>query len=123
MRRYVVVLAFFHAVAWAQYPPFPTAFPDGARVLEPAETRQWLTGKVAHMTYANGAQVRVEYKERYAFLNTGAAADSGTWRVEAGQVCIDWQRFPPGCFDVRAVGDVMYAKRATNGEIVRMELR
>jgi hypothetical protein len=40
--------------------------------------------------------------------------------VEGSQICIDWQRFPAGCFEVRAVSGALYAKRATNGEIVLM---
>lgn len=102
---------------------FPTAFPDGAVVLAPEDLQKKLTGHATDMTYANGAKVRVEYKDTYAYLNVANASDSGKWRVEGSQVCIDWSRFPAGCFEVRAVGDVLYAKRATNGEIVQMPLK
>ena len=108
-------------LAWAQAPAsFPTEFPEGAVVVEPAALQKRLTGLVTHMKYANGAQVRLEYKDTYAYVNAGNSSDSGKWRVEGSQVCIDWQRFPAGCFEVRAVGDALYAKRAINGEIVLM---
>lgn len=102
---------------------FPTEFPEGAVVVAPAELQKRLTGQVIHMTYANGAQVRLEYKDTYAYLNVGNASDSGKWRTEGSQVCIDWARFPAGCFEVRDVKGVLYAKRMTNGEIVAMPLK
>jgi hypothetical protein len=102
---------------------FPTEFAEGAAVLAPAELQKRLTGQVVNMTYANGAKVRVEYKDSYAYLNTGNAQDSGKWRVEGSQVCIDWARFNPVCFEVRDVKGALYAKRAANGEIVAMPLQ
>ena len=122
MKLAMCLLAWVPVVALAQA-TFPTVFPEGATVLEPAVLQQRLTGKVVTMTYANGANVRVEYKTDYAYLNVGNATDSGKWRVDGAQVCVDWARFPTACFEARAVGDALYAKRATNGEIVLMTLQ
>lgn len=119
MRLLVTSLVLSPLVCLAQ-DSFPTVFPDGARPLESAVLQQKLTGKVASLTYANGIKVRVEYKTDYAFVNTRNASDSGKWRVEGSAMCFDWQRFPPGCSEVRSVGDVLFLKRVTNGEIVQM---
>lgn len=89
-------------MGWAQT-AFPTEFPTGAVEVDPPALQQRLTGKIMNMTYASGHQVRLEYKERFAYLNVGNASDTGLWRVEPGQVCIDWQRFAAGCFAVKAV--------------------
>lgn len=119
---WMAAVALLPVMAWAQA-AFPTEFPAGAMVMEPSAVQQRLSGKVVNMTYANGQQVRLEYKERYAYLNVGNASDTGLWRAEPGRVCIEWQRFAAGCFEVRSVGEVLYAKRATNGEIVLMNLQ
>lgn len=122
MKNCMVVWALVPVVALAQA-AFPTEFPAGATALEPAVLQQKLTGKVVNMTYANGAKVRVEYKADYAYLNTGNASDSGKWRVEGSQVCIDWAKFSAVCFEARALGDALYAKRTANGEIVLMGMQ
>lgn len=121
MRTLLIGWLFAPALVLAQA-GFPTEFPPGAVTVPPDDLQKKLTGRVAQMKYANGAEVRVEYRDSYAYINVGNSSDSGKWRVQATQVCIDWQRFPAGCFEVRAVGDVLYAKRATNGEIVAMPL-
>jgi hypothetical protein len=116
-----VVLCSALSVAWAQAPvAFPTEFPEGAVVMEPAALVQRLTGAVIHVKYADGTEARVEYKDTYAFLNAGNRTDSGKWRVQNSQICVDWQRSRAGCVEVRTVGDALYAKRAINGEIVRV---
>lgn len=122
MRHLIAVFAAIPFFAWGQA-NFPTDFPSGAVALEPSVVQQKLTDQVFDLTYANGQQVRVEYKQRFAYVNTANASDSGAWHVEPGKVCVAWQRFPAGCFEVRAVGDLLYAKRAINGEIVLMKMR
>lgn len=122
MRNWVWGVLMVPVLAVAQA-GFPTEFPEGAAVLAPVELQKRLTGQVTHMTYANGTKVRVEYKDTYAYLNTGNAQDSGKWRTEGSQVCIDWTRFNAVCFEVRDVKGALYAKRTTNGEIVAMPLQ
>lgn len=122
MRLLITSLALSPLVCFAQG-SFPTAFPDGALPLEPAVLQQKLTGKVVNLTYANGVKVRVEYKTDYAFVNTANASDNGKWHVEGSAMCFDWKRFPPGCSEVRSVGDALFLKRVTNGEIVQMHFQ
>jgi hypothetical protein len=102
---------------------FPTEFPVGATPLQRDDLQKKLAGRVVQMTYANGAEVRLEFKDTYAYVNSGKSSDTGTWRVQESQLCIDWQRFPSGCSDVRVVSELLYVKRVTNGEIVQMVLK
>lgn len=122
MRKWVASVLCVPVWAFAQV-DFPKEFPAGAAVVEAAELQKKLTGRVAEMTYADRAEVRVEYRDTYAYLNVGQTSDTGKWRVDGSQVCIDWRRFSLVCFEVRAVGDTLYAKRAVNGEIVQMRLK
>ena len=119
MRTLMIGLLFVPVLALAQ-PAFPTEFPAGAVALSSDDLQKRLTGNVIGMKYANGADVRLEFKDTYAYVNSGNSSDSGKWRVEGSQLCIDWQRFQSGCSDVRIVGNALYVKRVTNGEIVQM---
>lgn len=122
MRSLLIGWLFAPVLALAQA-GFPTEFPAGAVPVPPDDLQKKLTGRVAHMTYANGAEVRLEYKEAYAYVNSGNRSDSGKWRTEGSKLCIEWQRFPSGCSEVRTVADVLYVKRFANGEIVAMPLK
>ena len=102
---------------------FPTEFAADAVPLQPDELQKRLTGRVAQMKYANGADVRLEFKDTYAFVNSGNNSDSGKWRVDGTKLCTEWQRFPSGCSEVRAKGDLLYVKRVMNGEIVQMVMK
>lgn len=120
-----------HGFSWLAFLPglvlaqasFPTEFPAGAARLEPAELQRRLTGQVFDVTYAGGQAVRLEYREGHAYVNAGNASDSGTWRVEASSVCVEWRRFQGGCSEVRLDGEALLAKRIANGEIVRLNPR
>lgn len=102
---------------------FPNDFPANAIELSPEALRGLLVGKVATSKPVNGPEVKVTYKDTYAFLNVGNLADSGKWRVEGSSVCIDWQKIKPSCGEVRAVGDAIYIKRGSNGEVVLQDLK
>ena len=101
----------------------PTVFPSEAVPLTPEALKQRLAGKAFLVRPAAGAEMRLQYQETDALINIGNSSDSGKWRVEGSSVCVDWQKFPPGCSEVRLVGDVMYTKRASNGEIVILQPR
>ena len=61
------------------------------------------------------------YRGDFAFVNIGNASDSGKWRVEGSSVCNDWRNLRPSCSEVRLLGDVMYVKRANNGEVIAVQ--
>ena len=119
MRAILIGLACLPMWALAQA-PFATEFPDGAAVVAADDLQKRLTGRVFQMKYANGTDVRLEFKETYAYANSGSRPDSGKWRTDGSKLCIEWQRFPSGCSEVRTVADALYVKRFTNGEIVQM---
>ena len=122
MRIALAACLFAPVLALAQA-GFPTEFPAGAETLQPDDLQKKLAGRVVQMKYANGADVRLEFKDAYAYVDSGRSSDSGKWRVHESQLCIDWQRFPSGCSQVRTVGDALYVKRLTNGEVVQMVLK
>lgn len=103
--------------------PLATEFPAGAVALDPQALKTLLLGKVATTQVATGPVLKVTYKDTYAFLNAGNFTDSGKWRVEGSSVCIDWQKIKPSCTEVRTVGDVIYIKRSSNGEVVRQTMQ
>ena len=119
MRTILIGLACLPVWALAQA-PFATDFPGGAAVVAADDLQKKLTGRVFQMKYANGTDVRLEFKDTYAYVNSGSSSDSGKWRTEGSKLCIEWQRFPSGCSEVRTVAEALYLKRFANGEIVQL---
>jgi hypothetical protein len=101
--------------------PAPTEFPSNAIPVASEALKQRLMGKVFLVNPVIGAPLRVEYRDTYAFVNVGNFSDSGKWRVEGSSICVDWKKVSPSCSDARLVGDILYVKRANNGEIVVMQ--
>lgn len=119
MRRLLALLLI--PVAALAQAPVPTEFPGDAAPLASEALRQRLIGKVFHVQPVIGAPLRVEYRDTYAFVNVGNFNDSGKWRIEGSSICVDWKRAPPSCSDARQAGDILYVKRASNGEVVAMQ--
>ena len=107
------------AVAFAQA-SFPTQWPNGAEALSPDTLRERLVGKSFIAKSVTGPDVRTEYQDTVAFINVGTTSDSGPWRTEGSAVCNEWKKLRPACSEIRAVGDLLYVKRANNGEIMAM---
>ena len=120
MRMHIATLLLVSPLAAAQA-SFPTDFPDGAQPLAPEALKERIAGKVFVTKPAAGNELRVQYDENYAFINVGRNSDSGKWRIEGSSICYAWQKFPQGCSEVRTVGDVLYIKRYSNGEVATME--
>ena len=118
MRLLLAVLV-LPAAALAQT-TFPTEFPADAQPVSAEALRQRVSGKVFKIKYSDGTSLRLEYKNSgYAFIDTSRGfRDTGKWRVEGEKLCIDWQKIPGGCSDVRMKGDVIHLKRVSNGEVV-----
>jgi hypothetical protein len=122
MRHALLLSLLLPTLAPAQ-PALQTEFPPAAAPLAPDALKQLLTGKVFTVNPASGPEMRLEYRDSYAYVNVGNRSDSGKWRVEGSAACIDWKVFPPGCSEFRLLGDVLYTKRASNGEVVVMRPR
>lgn len=122
MRPPLLVLALIPVIALAQA-SFPTTFPPDAVPIAPETVKQRLSGKVFFIKPATGAEIRVQYQDTHAFTSAGGFSDSGRWRVEGSSVCVEWQKIPPSCSELRMLGDVLYTKRGSNGEVVAMQER
>lgn len=101
-------------------PAFPTEFPAGSSPLSPEPLTKLVAGKVFKLKPATGAEIRVEYRDDWAYFNVGNSSDSGKWKAEGSAICVDWKRIPPGCSEMRMVGDTLYTKRVSNGEVLPM---
>jgi hypothetical protein len=99
---------------------FTTDWPTGAQPLTPDLLRQRLIGKKFAAKPTTGPEVRTEYQETYTFINVGDVSDSGTWRTEGSAVCAEWRKLRPSCSEIRLVGEVLYVKRANNGEVIAL---
>lgn len=102
--------------------PLVTEFPPEAVSISGDAIRARLGNKVFNLQYASGPPFRVEYKASgYAFVNVGTGArDTGKWNAEDNRLCVQWERFPSGCSEVRAGKDALYVKRLSNGEIIAL---
>jgi hypothetical protein len=99
---------------------FPTDWPASAQLLTADALRQRLVGKTFVAKSVTGSDVRTEYQETFAYINVGETSDSGKWRTEGSTVCNEWKRLRPACSEIRAVGDLLYVRRANNGEIMAL---
>ena len=115
--RILAALLLVPSIAICQV-PFPSACPSEATTPTAETLKQRLTGKSFVAKPVVGSEFRIEYQEVYAFINIGGASDSGRWHTEGSSVCVDWRTFPPACSEARFVGDLVYIKRSSNGEII-----
>jgi hypothetical protein len=99
---------------------FPTDWPSGAQPLTAEALRQRLVGKTFVGKSATSPELRIEYHETYAYLNTAGISDSGKWKTEGSTVCNEWRTLRHACSEFRAVGEVLYVKRANNGEVMAL---
>jgi len=97
---------------------FPTEWPSGAEPLTPEALRQRLVGRTFVAKSLTSPEVRIQFGETYAYLNIGDTRDTGKWRTEGSTVCNEWSKLRHACSEYRTVGDVLYVKRANNGEIM-----
>ncbi len=119
MRLVCLILA-APALAWSQSTA-PTTFPIDAVAMTPEALRGRLADKVFIAKPLTDPEIRVQYKGEFAFINIGSASDTGKWRTEGSTVCYEWRRFPASCSQAMLLGDVLYIKRANNGEVIAMQ--
>ena len=107
-------------LAAAAQTALPTNFPDNAVPLTNEALRERVAGKAFRVKPQDGNTMRLEYRTGgYAYIDTSTGfRDSGPWRVEEGKLCADWGKVTGGCSEVRAVGDALYIKRVSNGEVL-----
>jgi hypothetical protein len=103
----------------------PQEFPPGAAALPANQLKGRLNDRVYGAKMADGRSYRFEWKSSgYFFLNVdNGFSDSGKWRIEDSRVCSEMQKLGTLCQEMRTVGDALYLKRATNGEVVALQPR
>lgn len=121
--RYLVLSVMFLAACGVQA-QVQVQFPPQAVQLDDAAVQQKITGRVYAGTLGSTQdRWRMEFKDTFVWINTSRNyQDRGKWRVEKGQLCIDWTRNARvACSDVRFVGDnMMLVFRET--ELIEMKL-
>ena len=115
--RSFLLFVFVPAIALAQ-PAIPTEFPPEAQLFAPDALKERMAGKTFTFVSVAGDTVRIQYQESHAYFNVGRANDSGKWRVEGSSICYEWRNFPRGCSEHRQVGELVYVKRPSTGEVV-----
>lgn len=98
-------------------------FPPTAVALEPAALQARLAGQVFRTVDGQGRSWRLEYSRLgHLFVDIGSGfRDDGPYRVEGSQVCVRLQRSGASCTEYRLAGDVLYLKRSSNGEILKLD--
>ena len=130
MRKHLLIAAALLscAVARSQSPPAAVGaaadFPAGAQVPGATELAGRLSGRTYVTKLANGVSWRMEFNTSgYAFFNISTGGrDSAKWRAEEGRACFEFRgTFPSGCSEFRVLGDGLYLKRASTGEVLALE--
>jgi hypothetical protein len=118
MIRLLLIFLLLSPLARAQTPA-ATVFPAEAAPLNSEAMVKMFTGKVFTYKSASGVDVRLQYdSDNFAFVNIGEIRDSGKWRIENSTVCVEWQKSPPFCSEIRVAGDVIYAQRVGGKTVV-----
>jgi hypothetical protein len=101
------------------------AFPERSTPVTGDLIKERLAGKVFSVKPADGSTWRLEFKTSGdLFLDTDRGyRDYGTWRVEGNNWCADLRKTGVSCSELRQLEEVLYYKRASNGEVVAMTLR
>ena len=114
----ILILLLLPALASAQ--SGTTEFPADAKPLETQALQERLKNQVFYIRIGR-AESRMEFKDNgYVFVNAAnGSTDSGKWRVEGSSICSELRRAAGGCSEVRlVVGELLYLKRLSNGEVV-----
>lgn len=104
---------------------FPTEYPAEAKPVAGSEIANRLTGKAFQVTTVTSGNWRLQFdKLGYAFVDTdNGYRDNGPWRVQGERWCTNMSKTGDQCADLYAVGETLYYKRNSNGEVVSMTLR
>jgi outer membrane protease len=116
---FALCVAFASAAVPAQT-QLPVDFPANAVSISADVLKVRLADRVFGAKMTDGKDWRWEWKANGDIvLNISTSySDTGKWRTEDGKVCVVMTKSGPACSDMRLVGDVLYMKRASNGEVV-----
>ena len=119
MHRFVWAVLLVPCLALAQ-PAMPTTFAADAEPLAPDALRERLAGKTFTFKPVVGDHVRLQFEPGHVYSNVGSASDNGKWRTEHSTICIEFRKWPSSCTEARLVGDALYIKRVSTGEVVML---
>lgn len=124
MRPYLGIAILSANLALAQPSP-PQSFPEGSVPVPGDSIKEHLSGKVYTVKPVDGSTWRMEFKtsgDMYLDTDRGYR-DYGTWRVDGNRWCADLRKTGVTCSELHQRGEVLFYKRASNGEVVPMTLR
>jgi hypothetical protein len=103
--------------------PMPTEFPPGAQPVTAAQISERLKGQTFKSTLSNGVVWRMEHNNSgymFADISTGGR-NTAKWHAEDGRACYEFRLSPVACSEVRLVGDKLYLKRSSTGEVIALD--
>lgn len=117
-------LALFFTVSASAQTAIPTEFPADAVPLSAPALTERLSGKVFHLKMADGTDWRYQFQGGFFFFNiSNGHNDSGPWRIEGSSLCLNLKKSAASCSEMRFKGDLLFIKRASNGEVATLVLR
>lgn len=118
--RFAAILALPASVAAQQFnalqSPHGSTFPPGAQQLKPEELKQRVADKsFEYKVIGGGVQFKGEY---FTALSGTGFTVSGKYTVDGSTVCFGVRY---GCSEYRVVGDALFVKRVSDGQVVELE--
>ena len=102
----------------------PTEFPADAVPLNAPDLTARLSEKVFVAKMTDGTDWRYQFKGGYLFFNISSGySDSGTWRIEGSSLCLNPKKTAASCSEMRSKGELLFIKRASNGEVATLVQR
>lgn len=101
-------------------------FPPDAQPIAAQALKERLSGRSFTASQANGIGWDMNYgvDGRFTMQTSNGHSDQGRWRTEDNKLCIAFEgQFPSGCSEMRASPNRLHLKRASNGEVVALDVK
>ena len=122
--KVLIPLSFLCATATIAQTSMPTEFPADALPLAAAELTERLSEKVLFAKMTDGAEWRYQFKGGYFYLNVSTGySDDGPWHIDGTKLCVKLRKTAASCSEMRSKGELLFVKRASNGEVATLRLR
>ena len=122
--KYFISLALLYTASVAAQPAIPTEFPADAVPLAAPDLTARLGEKVFFAKMTDGTDWRYQFKGGYLFFNISSGySDNGTWRIEGSSLCLNPKKTVASCSEMRSKGELLFIKRASNGEVATLVQR
>ena len=122
--KFFLPLAFLYAVSASAQTAIPTEFPVDAVPLSAPALTEKLSGKVFVAKMTDGTDWRYQFQGGFLFFNISSGySDSGPWRIDGSNLCLVPKKTAASCSEMRSKGELLFIKRASNGEVATLVLR